>query len=61
MKVKSLYVEDGHKNASSYRYTDESGSHDSIEVTKYVHLSPKQDHNMTNQPSPVANPQPTRS
>lgn len=33
MKVKSLYVEDGHKNASSYRYTDESGSHDSIEVT----------------------------
>ncbi|KAM0715754.1 hypothetical protein Q7P37_008268 [Cladosporium fusiforme] len=33
MKIKSLYVEDGHQNATSYKYTDESGSHDSIEVT----------------------------
>lgn len=42
MKIKSLYVEDGHQNATSYRYKDDSGSHDSIEVTEYV-LSPFHD------------------
>lgn len=32
MKIKSLKVVDGHQNATSYSYTDETGSHASIKV-----------------------------
>jgi hypothetical protein len=40
MKIKSLYIEDGNTNSSSYSYSDTSGSHSSIEVTKYVSCNP---------------------
>lgn len=36
MRIKSLKVIDGHQNSSSYSYSDESGSHDSIKVNEYV-------------------------
>jgi hypothetical protein len=32
MKIKSLRVEDGHTNSSSYHYSDTSGSHASIQA-----------------------------